>query len=583
MRTTAKNYFPATICASLPILLYFVALPRAEIGINDDWSYIKTASVLAQTGRLTYNEWGKPMLGWQAYFGALLIKLFGFSFTVVRFSSVIVAMATAFLLQRIFVRSGLNSWNATLATLTVVLSPLCLPLDYTFMNDIPGLFAILLCLYMCLRAVIAENDDSSKFWIVGAALSNVLAGTARQIAWLGVLVMVPSTLWLIRRKRRALIWGSLSFIAGACAVAAVTRWLARQPNLLPESAFPGRIDLSSLRFLFGIVLDSAGFLALLLLPELLMFAKSLRPWNRRKAAVFGIGMVCFALPEIASITKGGKLIWLAPFLSDYMTDTSFQKLNALAARYAHLSASTDCFQILLTLSVALAVLSVITCGLNHEPQHPLSERRITPSISWQGLGIILGPFTLAYICLLASLGLQFEFFDRFLFPLLVILALVVTRLYQERVDTKLPFACLILIALWGIFNTLATHDEFALYRGYASAIRVIRSTGAPATSILGPWEYDGWVEVGKIASDPGSQLPNPAYVQSSSRTYPPSCDPTLVRILELASAIKPVYTVSLNPRECGGQIAFPPVTYHTWIAPQDNAIYIDRLPSDFPK
>ena len=67
------------------------------------------------------------MLGWQLYFGALFVKLFGFSFTAVRFGTVVEAMATAFLLQRTFVRAGLNSWNATLATMTFVLSPLYFP------------------------------------------------------------------------------------------------------------------------------------------------------------------------------------------------------------------------------------------------------------------------------------------------------------------------------------------------------------------------------------------------------------------------------------------------------------------------
>ncbi len=194
MRATVKNHASAVVCAATLLVCYFVIQPYAEIGFADDWSYIKTAQLLAQTGHIVYNGWASPMLGWQLYFGALFIKLFGFSFTVVRFCTVIEAMATAFLLQRTFVRAGLNSWNATLTTMTFVLSALYLPLAFTFLTDISGVLCIVACLYMCLRAVQAQSERSAMIWISLTALVNAVGGTARQIVWLGVLVMVPSTL-----------------------------------------------------------------------------------------------------------------------------------------------------------------------------------------------------------------------------------------------------------------------------------------------------------------------------------------------------------------------------------------------------
>ena len=54
-------------------------------------------------------------------------------------------------------------------------------------------------------------------WLASATMFNIAAGTARQIAWLGALVMVPSTVWLLRKRRcmkatGVVLWG-LSFIA----------------------------------------------------------------------------------------------------------------------------------------------------------------------------------------------------------------------------------------------------------------------------------------------------------------------------------------------------------------------------------
>ena len=207
MRKLLKNYLPAVACALTLILCYFVVRPYAEIGIADDWVYARDALNVALTGHISYSGGETPMLGWQLYFGALFIKLFGFSFTAVRFSTAVLAIGTAFLLQRIGMRAGLNSWNAALATLIFVLSPLYFPYAFTFMSDVSGVLCILVCVYMCLRAVQSRSERAAMVWVSLAALVNALGGTVRQIAWLGLLVMVPCTLWLLRKSWRVLVAG----------------------------------------------------------------------------------------------------------------------------------------------------------------------------------------------------------------------------------------------------------------------------------------------------------------------------------------------------------------------------------------
>jgi hypothetical protein len=153
LRVTVKAHLPAILCALIPVFCAALTRPFAETGICDDWSYIKTVQLLAQSGHIVYNGWATAMLGWQLYLGALFVKLFGFSFTAVRLSTLVVATATAYLLQRTFVRAGIRQWNATLATMTFVLSPMFLALEFGFMSDISGVFCTVLCLYMCLRAL----------------------------------------------------------------------------------------------------------------------------------------------------------------------------------------------------------------------------------------------------------------------------------------------------------------------------------------------------------------------------------------------------------------------------------------------
>ena len=70
----------AVITVTMLVLLSFHSfsnMPR-----NDDFSYARTADAMARTGHIAYNGWGSPLMLPQAYLGALLIRLFGFSYDV---------------------------------------------------------------------------------------------------------------------------------------------------------------------------------------------------------------------------------------------------------------------------------------------------------------------------------------------------------------------------------------------------------------------------------------------------------------------------------------------------------------------
>jgi hypothetical protein len=551
---------------------YLLIRPYAEIGIDDDWSYIKTAQVLAQTGHIAYNGWATAMLGWQLYFGAFFVKLFGFSFTAVRFSTAIEAVVTAFLLQRTCVRAGLNSRNAALATMTFVLSPIFLARAFTFMSDISGTLCILVCLYMCLRTIQARSTNSAIAWISVAALVNAAGGTARQVAWLGVLVMVPSTLWLLRRNRRVLVAGCISWIAGVGMVAASMHWFARQPYNIPPPLLSERaFDL--IKNFGRVILGSTGALTLFALPVVLFFAGYLRSWRRRAAAAVA-AVLAIAPIHLLKVDK-----WPAKVAYDFITTPTFERLNAIAAQTIHLAAARYSLRMLLTGAMVFGLLCLAICGF--ERRHPLPQTEAT-AISWQKLGAILGPFSLAYLALLA---VQTAIFDRYFLPLLAILLLVLTRFYQEQVQAKLPLASVSLIVLFGAFSVVSTHDNFALYRGYASAIDELSASGIPATAILGPWEFGGWTEVEEAGhmNDSRIRVPQGAYVPQPARLFPANCTPWFFGSLQAMPALEPAYAVSLNPQECGGQAAYPPVTYRTWIAPRVNTIYTVRLPPSFPR
>ncbi|MGA8940631.1 MAG: hypothetical protein WB439_15825, partial [Acidobacteriaceae bacterium] len=121
MQLIRRYRISALVCALAVLACELISRPFANMGICDDSTYIVSAHRLATTGHILYNGVETPILGWQLYLGAAFIKLFGFSFTSVRMSVLLVAMALAFVLQRILVRSGISERNATIGTLALVL------------------------------------------------------------------------------------------------------------------------------------------------------------------------------------------------------------------------------------------------------------------------------------------------------------------------------------------------------------------------------------------------------------------------------------------------------------------------------
>src|ERR1700742_4701469 len=121
-------------CAALVMACLIAAWPFAEIGINDDWSYIQTVQVFAQTHHFVYNGWATAMLGWQVLWGSVFAWLVRPDFVGIRLSTIPVAMATAILYHAILRKFGLNRAHALFGTLTLVLSPLFVALSATFMT-----------------------------------------------------------------------------------------------------------------------------------------------------------------------------------------------------------------------------------------------------------------------------------------------------------------------------------------------------------------------------------------------------------------------------------------------------------------
>jgi hypothetical protein len=565
-----RSRLPAILCALFFLVCVLAAYPVAEIGMNDDWSYVVSARILAQTGHIVYNGWAAPILGWQLFLGALFDRLLGPSFTAIRASTLLVAMGTAFLMQRTLVRAGVSTRNAVVSTLALVLSPLFLPLAMSFMTDVDSLFCIVLCLYACLRALEARSDRAMLGWLAFAALSNAVDGTVRQIAWLGVLVMFPCTVWLLRRRPRALACGGLLYAVSLAIVFGTLRWYALQPYSVPEPLLAGRIDAHHAAMLVHALTSLSLSLALFVLPVLWAFVPAVSFREGRNQALLACGGLLSAASFIAVALVRPKAInaLVAPFRGNYVTP--YGLVDTFAIKGWRPAVLTALPRAGLSIAVLVAVLCFFTLLLNGRKVAQVEAGRAP--VPWNSLLVLLIPFTAAYIALLLPRGLRSDLFDRYLLLLIPGALILLLRHYQDRVQTNLPRTCIALVAIFAAYAVAGTHDAFCMYRGGLAAISELRAAGVPDTQIDGGLEHNGMTQIERFGhlNGPNIRVPAGAYVSFRS-PFPSGCQP---QGIIYTPAMVPGYALSYDPGACGGLAGFAPVTYHQWMGRRTVTLYV---------
>jgi len=539
------------------------------MGIDDDGSYVKSAQVLAQTGHIVYNGWATAMLGWQLYLGAIFAQLFGFSFTAIRASTLLVALFTVFLMHRTMVRAGINTRNATIGTLVIALSPLFLPLAFTFMTDIGGLFCLVLCLYACLRALQARTNRAALAWLAFAAVSNAVGGTVRQIAWLGVLVMFPCTVWLLRRRPSALLTGSLLYVASGLFIFASMRWFSHQPYSVGEPLLPGQIDRQHLVHLGTRCIRASFDVAMFLLPILIAFLPALSLRNRLTSALLVLGGMLGLAGGFVLYHRHKLTTVLAPYIGPYVTPRGL--IDGAPLKGIRPTVLMPDVRLVLTVLILLGLLGCLTFLISGERQRALpNEAR--ESVSWQRLLILILPVSAAYIGLLLPRGAFGEIFDRYLLPLLLFCAILLLRFFQDRVRPNLPLITCVFVLIFAAYGVAGTHDAFSMYRGRIAAVAELRQAGIPDTSIDGGFEHNGVTQIERFGhiNDHRIKIPADAYI-SEFPSFPEHCAPFMG---PETRAIIPGYALSFDPMSCGGPSRFSPVTYHNWLGEHSVNLYI---------
>jgi hypothetical protein len=127
--------------------------PRGEFPLNDDWAYAAAVKTLLGGGGIRLSGWTTVNLIAQIFWGALFCLPFGFSFTVLRISTLVLGLTGVLALYGLLREGDADHGTALFGALLLAFNPLYLVLSYTFMSDVPFLAVSLLSFYFLVRGM----------------------------------------------------------------------------------------------------------------------------------------------------------------------------------------------------------------------------------------------------------------------------------------------------------------------------------------------------------------------------------------------------------------------------------------------
>ena len=472
--------------------------PLGNFPLNDDWVYGLAVRSILETGRFALPSPSSANLFVQAYWGALFCLPFGFSFTALRISTLVLG-GVGPIAQYLLLRDlGARRPAALVGGLTLAANPLYLGLSASFMTDVPFTALATVALWLYVRGV--QRGQAAA---IGGALA--LAFVAISIRQFGlVLPLAFGVTHLVRKgvNRRTLAVAVLPFLLAVALQLTYDRWLiatGRTPlvpvpleHLLPASmlTFAARSALAILVALPYVGFCVAPFFAYRAL------AGSTHADPVRPRSSWQIQALMLVLLLVGLGASGAML----PALGDVLIPSGLGPLTlrdtwVLEVHKPAIPAIVSIGWILVTaISLWAAIATVLTIAnmmAGAFGNLRLSEWRKT---AWPQ--VLMLTVTGAYAGGLILIGGTSSLFDRYFLPLVPsVLAILVIGSEPTRSLRELPWRgvrCFALLGFYAMFAVLATHDYLAWNRARWRATDSLLQSGVTPHQIDGGYEFDGW-------------------------------------------------------------------------------------------
>ncbi len=475
------------------LLAVAVVRPVGEFPLNDDWSWGLTAKDLAEGKGYHPTGWTEMTLFTHAVWGALFCLPQGFSFTALRFSTLVLALVGVFALYALIRQLGKSRRLALVGAAALAWNPIYFALSNTYMADVPFTTIALLSVFFFVRNLQSE----SKRDLIYATGFAVLAVLSRQMG-LCLPVAFGIALWLKFGFQKGQL-GRMILPMVVClgVLIAFQYWLKatgkapantmRTERLWAVLGDPLRIPINVAYYGWSMLMYLGWFLAPLLV---------LLPWKER-AGTAAPSLAVRVVIMVFLVVTAGRFV-LRPSLMPVHNNVIIpQGIGPITLRdlfdlqLPHAPAVPVVFWIVITgLSLVMAIVLVVK--LTRHIAAAFRTGRFVIGDTNELIGVFLLLCAGVYLVPFLMSG----FFDRYLIPVTAFLLAFIAVAFGNREFKFAPLRAGLaigLIAITGLFAVAGTRDYLAWNRARWDALKtLLAKPEVQPADIDGGFEYNGW-------------------------------------------------------------------------------------------
>ncbi len=571
----SKNwrFVPFRDLTPLWILVVGLVNPVGDFPLNDDWAYGYTVRTWLETGTYRLSDWTAASLLPQAMWGTAFCAPFGFSFTALRFSTLVLGWIGALATYGVLRETGARRPIALLGALTLFVNPLYVAMAHSYNTDVPSLATAMAALYFFSRALRTASPAS-----LAAGIALGVVTTLNRQSGIAVLVAFGAA-WLVRHGLR-LRHGLLATLPAAAALllgTLYTRALEAGGPLPVLYGFQIRRLLGTLSSGIAHVLETyarngttiAVYCGLFLLPFTIPLlpgaVRRLGPAARRVAvAAAGLALAAGAL----FVLRGNALPLAGNVLGSFGIGPQTIPGSETHLDAAGFRAAGRIWTLLTVLGVAGAAgLVAFLPAIVREGTASLhTPARLRASLLTLHLTVLV-----LYTGAIAGLD-KSSWFDRYLVFFLPLGTAILSIAAGEEGDARRPRRLLpvafALAAAMGLASVALTHDYLAWNRARWEALRALmRDEGIPAARIDGGFEFNGWHFGNRFET---------CAPDSPKRGRPEAIDGDDFLCLWAEGRRNAPYAVGFVPEPGAGVVRETP--FRRWLPPRKDRVVVFRRP-----
>jgi len=483
--TKRSHLFFIGLLIIIGIVMLIVVNPIGNFPLNDDWTYGASVKASMAAGSFKVPDASACAIFTQVMWGILFSKLFGFSYTILRLSTLMLAGIGLIALYLLAYEITQNKKLSFFAALLLLVNPFYFSLSNTFMTDVPGLsLSILSCLFF-FKAL----SKSNSWYVILGTFFSVAAILTRQAAI--IIPLAYSFAVLFTQKNSYKHWARIIIppVFANVVLFLFMSWMKHANPLFETyqgsaSMFTFLKDIPGLVFRIfiraGNILCYCGFF---LLPILLfVIPKVFMTLSLRHKKIVSICAIVFipCIIRMWSALPTGNLLnsdGLGPRL---LRDTYLLFVNVHPV-------SDAIIHLLVCLAMIGALLTVVGCSIVLVNTASAIKRRAHTTDNSRRVFLLV--FLLGY-CMLVFM--PFSFFDRYTLPAFFIILLVVISAVPASSYDKTWYTPILFTSFIGLFSIFSTHDYLAWNRARWQALDYLtKDMHVSPLRIDGGYEYNG--------------------------------------------------------------------------------------------